>query len=81
MFRLGQAHATSRNEGNIGVFELNQSIRSVMAHLNIPILEWATLLAGESKYADDQHLHTGAPGWLLGNMALYYLWREVTGKC
>ncbi|TNY22854.1 hypothetical protein DMC30DRAFT_444909 [Rhodotorula diobovata] len=79
MFRLGQAHQTNRNEGNVEVFQLNESLRAVLAKLDVPIFEWASLLTGESRYADDQHLQAGAPARLYADMAMYYLRRAVTG--
>ncbi|GJN93405.1 hypothetical protein Rhopal_006460-T1 [Rhodotorula paludigena] len=77
MFRLGQAHQTNRNEGNVAVYQLNQSLRAVLARLDVPIFEWADLLSGESQYGDDQHLKPGAPARLFADMSMWYLWRAV----
>ncbi|GAA5958861.1 hypothetical protein JCM21900_002259 [Sporobolomyces salmonicolor] len=83
MFRLGQQRRTHRNEGNVAVYQMNQSLRALMAELRVPIFEWAKLITGESHYNDDQHLSPGAPATLFGDMALYYLKRAVEGwdKC
>ncbi|GAA5943025.1 hypothetical protein JCM3775_000237 [Rhodotorula graminis] len=79
MFRLGQEHQTNRNEGNVAVYQLNQSLRAVLAKMNVPVFEWASLLTGERRYADDQHFAAGAPARLYSDMALYYLRRAVKG--
>ena len=79
LFRLGQPHSTSRNGGNIGVFQLNESIRAEMARLGVGIFEWARFLTGETEYADDQHLKAGKAGYLFSSMLLYYLKRHVVG--
>ncbi|GAA5820861.1 hypothetical protein JCM11251_001849 [Rhodosporidiobolus azoricus] len=79
MFRLGQEHATNRNEGNVAVFQLNESIRAALRELNVPVFEWARLISGESKYNDDQHLTPGTPHRLFTDMALFYLHKAVTG--
>ncbi|BGP42483.1 hypothetical protein JCM10450v2_006578 [Rhodotorula kratochvilovae] len=79
MFRLGQSHQTNRNEGNVAVYQLNESLRAVLAKLEVPIFEWAGLLTGESQYGDDQHLKPGAPARLYADMAMWYLRRAVTG--
>ena len=50
MFRLGQEHQTNRNEGNVAVFQLNQSLRAVLAKMRVPVFEWASLLTGERRY-------------------------------
>ncbi|GAA5915989.1 hypothetical protein JCM5296_000403 [Sporobolomyces johnsonii] len=83
MFRLGQQRRTHKNEGNVAVYQMNQSLRALMAELRVPIFEWAKLITGESHYNDDQHLSPGAPATLFGDMALYYLKRAVDGwdKC
>ncbi|GAA5905271.1 hypothetical protein JCM6882_003733 [Rhodosporidiobolus microsporus] len=80
MFRLGQEHATNRNEGNVAVFQLNESIRAALRELDVPVFEWARLISGESKYNDDQHLTPGTPSRLFTNMALFYLRKAVEGK-
>ena len=79
LFRLGQPHSTSRNSGNIGVFQLNESIRAEMSRLGVGIFEWARFLTGETEYADDQHLKVGKAGYLFSSMSLFYLWRHVAG--
>ena len=38
----------------------------------------ASLLTGESHYVDDQHLELGQPGYLFGNMLLFYLRQSVS---
>ncbi|GAA6037472.1 hypothetical protein JCM8097_008205 [Rhodosporidiobolus ruineniae] len=80
MFRLGQQKSSNRNEGNVAVFQLNESIRAVLRELDVPVFEWARLITGESHYNDDQHLKQGAPARLFGDMALFYLRKAVEGR-
>ena len=44
MFRLGQPHSSNNAGGNVGVFQLNQSIRFVMGELGVPIFECESAL-------------------------------------
>jgi hypothetical protein len=39
--RAGQQHATSRNEANVAVFQLNESIRAILRELDVPVFECA----------------------------------------
>jgi hypothetical protein len=38
---VGQQHATSRNEANVAVFQLNESIRAILRELDVPVFECA----------------------------------------
>ncbi|GAA5865545.1 hypothetical protein JCM8547_007643 [Rhodosporidiobolus lusitaniae] len=80
MFRLGQDYRTTRNQGNVAVFQLNESLRAILKELDVPVFEWARLISGEDRYNDDQHLAAGAPARLFTDMALFYLRKAVEGR-
>ncbi|KAK4698511.1 hypothetical protein P7C70_g7762, partial [Phenoliferia sp. Uapishka_3] len=85
MWRLGtkwqdEAHAFF-GDGNLGVYRINESMRALMKHLNVPLFNWATLLEGEKDaYRDGLHFKDGQPGSLFASMIMYYLKKAVSGE-
>ncbi|KAL8277460.1 hypothetical protein RQP46_010182 [Phenoliferia psychrophenolica] len=84
MWRLGTTwqsdNASYYGDGNLGVFQLNESSRGLMRFLGIPIFNWATLLGGERDHRDPIHFHDGPPGNLFSSMVMYYLERAARRK-
>jgi hypothetical protein len=51
--RTGQQHATSRNEGNVAVFQLNESLRAVLRELDVPVFECKRLVFSRCACTDE----------------------------
>ncbi|KAJ8291759.1 hypothetical protein OF846_005008 [Rhodotorula toruloides] len=84
MFRLGHSRVNNDHNGNVAIYQMNESAKAMMARLGVPIFPWGPLLEGETDYSDVMHVKpVSQPTYLFGDMALYYLRRAVNGwnKC
>ncbi|ORY81282.1 hypothetical protein BCR35DRAFT_304158 [Leucosporidium creatinivorum] len=80
MFRLGQERANNQGGGNVALYQMNESAKTLMNYLGIPIFPWAELLTGEEDYADVMHVKPlSQPTYLFADMVLYYLRKAVQG--
>ncbi|GAA5985495.1 hypothetical protein JCM10908_006998 [Rhodotorula pacifica] len=80
MYRPAQLRATNKGAGNVAIFQINESAKSLMETLGVPIFPWGDLLIGEEDYADDMHVNILSQAtYLHADMAMYYLKRAVAG--
>lgn len=64
-----------RNDNRaIAVFQINQSARSLMSQLKVPLFNWADLIQGNHEYLDSVHFKLDSkPTWLWGEQMLWHL--------
>ncbi|KAK4049348.1 hypothetical protein OIO90_005477 [Microbotryomycetes sp. JL221] len=79
MFRTAHLRRDSDKSSNVEVFQINESIKALMRHLDVPLFPWAEFIRGEWSYTDHQHMaFISQPTYLFGNMMFYYLQKAVT---
>ncbi|KAF9078252.1 hypothetical protein BDP27DRAFT_1311044 [Rhodocollybia butyracea] len=80
MLRTTQEHQNGRDMGNVGIYQLNESLEALADLIKVPIMPWTNLITGTIDYSDDQHLAIGSEAnaiWI--DMVLYYLARSLHG--
>ncbi|GAA94708.1 uncharacterized protein L969DRAFT_94664 [Mixia osmundae IAM 14324] len=80
MYRVDHYHADQDNGKNLHVYQVNQSMRSLMLQMGIPIFEWGALITGEFQEPMTDlghHYNLAKVSYLFADMLLFYLRRAT----